>query len=100
MENELHTKLSEKDDLTANWIIGFKVGSEMSLQELICPHCNHGLIYENGRLQLGTLEGSSNDNCDNIRKKQRELLGIANIEYEKKAREELLSEFKAFSKII
>lgn len=101
MENEVHIKLSDKDDLSANWIIGFKVGIEMSLQELICPHCNHGLIYENGRLQLGTLEGSSNDNCENIRKKQRELLGFANIEYEKrKLREEFLVEYELFSKII
>lgn len=101
MENEVHTKLSDKDNLTSNWIIGFKVGIEMSLQELICPHCNHGLIYENGRLQLGTLEGISNDNCENIRKKQKELLAIANIEFEKrKSREEFLKEFETFSKII
>lgn len=99
---DVHTKFSISDDLSSTWLIGYKVGIEMSLTELICPNCNHGLILENGRLQMGTLNGSTNeDGCEGIRKKQRENLSLANLEYEKrKNREKIIQEFDSFSKII
>ena len=99
---DVHTKFSNLDDLSSIWLIGYKVGIEMSLTELICPNCNHGLVLENGRLQMGTLNGSTNEGgCEGIRKKQSEILSLANLEYEKrKNREKIIQEFDSFSKII
>lgn len=97
---DVHTKFSVSDDLSSTWLIGYKVGIEMSLTELICPNCNHGLILENGRLQKGTLNAGE-DGCENLRRKQKENLALANLEYEKRVnREKIISDYNSFSKII
>lgn len=98
---DVHTKFSSIDDLSSGWLIGYKIGIEMCLKELICPNCNHGLIYENGRLQMGTLDGTIEGGCESIRKKQNENLSLANLEYEKRVlREKIITEYEHFSKII
>ena len=100
-KNEVYLKLSESDDMSSSWIIGFKLGISMSLKELICPNCNHGLIYDNGKLILGTIIGSEDETCENIKKKYNEKLSLADIEYQKrKERETFILEYNEFSKII
>lgn len=99
--NQIYVKLSDLDDMTSGWIIGFKVGISMSLKELICPNCNRGLVYDNGTLLLGTIVGTGNESCENIKKKYNEKLSLADIEYQKrKEREDFLLEYKEFNKII
>lgn len=97
---DVYTKFSDNDNLSSIWLTAYRVGVEMSLNELICPNCNHGLILENGRLQKGTLVGGE-DGCESIRKKQSEVLSLINIEYLKRVeREKVIAEYESFSKLI
>lgn len=93
--NEQLNKLDDNDDLTHQWITGFKIGLNISLEELICPNCNHGIIYKNGKLELGNIR--SNDS----KKRIKELILLCDIEYNKRInRENIINKKKEFDKII
>lgn len=95
IENETYIKLDSDDDLTSNWLVAFKIGLNMGLKELICPNCNHGLIYQDGILILGTIE---NGNCENLKRKINEKLSLIDIEFDKrKKRENVMLESQKFS---
>lgn len=101
MESNPSIKLDDKDDMSSQWLISFKTTLTMSLSEMICPSCNHGLIYDNGKLELGTIEGSDLNNCETIKKKYSEKLSLAYLEYTKRLkRESLLHEETSFKRII
>lgn len=92
--SDIYIKISELDDLTSSWLIGFKAAINISLKELICPNCNRGLIYENDTLILGKLE------CGNSKEKYRKQLSLIDLEYNKRVkREKLLLEINDFNKI-
>ena len=92
--SDVYMKMSSKDDLSSSWLIGFKAAIDMSLKELICPNCNRGLTYENGILNLGTIE------CGDSKEKYRKQLSLIELEYNKRVkREKLILEISEFNKI-
>jgi DNA repair exonuclease SbcCD ATPase subunit len=88
-------KMTERDDSTSIYLVSLISTYKMSLKELTCPNCKHGLIYSNGKLDIGTMEGSEEN-----RKKYKEIISIAEIEYEKrKKRETIIREYEDFKKL-
>lgn len=101
IKKDTYNKFAENDDLSSNWLIPFKIGLTMGLKELICPNCKHGLLYQDGKLELGTIDGSNNDGCENIKKKLNEKLSLAEMEFiKRKKREVIVLENQEFMKLI
>lgn len=67
---------------------------ELSSKELCCPHCTKGVIYENGKLQKGTLFS------DEMRRQNAEKLSLAYDELEKrKLKERTLRKINEISQL-
>jgi recombinational DNA repair ATPase RecF len=77
-----YIKFDDSDDMTSNWIIPYKAGIKLNLNELICPNCNHGLIYNGNKLELGNIKNE----CS--KEKYKQILLSCDEEYNKRLRKE------------
>lgn len=97
LRHEIYIKLSDDDDMSAQFVPGYKVMLSMGLDELVCPNCTHGLIYKGNKLELGTIT----NNCEDTKKKYSEKLALSTLEYSKRLkRDEYNKEITEFNRII
>jgi len=71
-------KLCDNDDLSVEFVTKLLNDTSNSLNEMLCPHCNHGLIIENNKLHIGNIK----NNDDKIRVIK--LIDVYKIELEKR----------------
>ena len=70
-------KLGVDDDLSVDYVKRLIYKISLSMNELICPNCNHGLNFENGKLCLGSI-----NNGEVTKQLLREQLDLANLQLE------------------
>lgn len=69
-------KITNNDTLSYTYAQEYRITLIVQLNELTCPHCNHGLLLDNGNLHLGTSKNNS------IESKEERLSKIKTVEDE------------------
>lgn len=92
LDNELEkynesflTKFGDTDDFSSYYLMSLLVVFESSLNELICPNCNHGLILQNGHLEKGNIHGG-----EEMRQQYKEKIQACKVELEKRKQREII----------
>lgn len=78
-------KFGETDDLSSYYLMSLLLVYESSLNELICPNCNHGLKLQNGNLERGNIHGG-----EEMRQQYKEKIQIGRVELEKRKQREII----------
>uniref|UniRef100_A0A6C0BDP4 RecF/RecN/SMC N-terminal domain-containing protein n=1 Tax=viral metagenome TaxID=1070528 RepID=A0A6C0BDP4_9ZZZZ len=63
--SKTYNKINEEDDMTLEFLINLSLNLQLSINELICPNCNHGLKFQNEKLCLGILNDGEESRIKN-----------------------------------
>lgn len=96
-DNISFIELFDEDDGSFNSAQEYKIKLTIQLNELTCPHCNHGLLLENGNLKLGI----TTNNRDISKRIRIDKIEIVNQEINRRIHKDNLNKkIEEYSKVI